>query len=79
MNHERLNCRLVDPMCDPRDGIVYEASEEFKVVFDLPVRCDVYAYGYPEIKSRTTRARSPIPTSCAPSNPPTWLRKQDPP
>ena len=46
LDEEKIDCCLVNPLYDPRDGIVYEISEEFNLLTDLPVTRDMCEYDH---------------------------------
>lgn len=46
VDDEVARCRLVEPMYDPRQGIMYETGEVFTVVVDPPVEHELCPYDH---------------------------------
>lgn len=46
VDDEKVKCRLVEPMFDPREGIVYESGEEFSILVNPPVMHEFCAYDH---------------------------------
>ena len=46
LNDENLKCHLVESMYDPREGIIYQAGEEFTLMVNAPVVCEYCEYDH---------------------------------
>ena len=46
VDNKKVECWLVEQMFDPREGIVYQTGEEFRIIVDSPMMHEISAYDH---------------------------------